>query len=96
MPDNSHTHLDRSPGARAFGVLSRVANEPFPAQEITRPLVQKLLRFKFIRIEERKTPYKTQPAGTLIEYIVITDLGRQALESHKENRKVSRLLKGGL
>lgn len=98
MPAGIYSPLNphNPPSNHAMGVLVRIAKEPFPAQEVNQTVANKLLQFKYIRMEERPSPYKTHPPHTLVNFMVITTKGLQALRSHHANRKASRLLKGGL
>lgn len=98
MPAGIHSELNPNnpPSNHAMGVLMRVEQRSFPAQEVNQTVSRKLLQFGYITTEERPSPYKTHPPGTLVNYMVITQKGRIALHSHKMNRRASRLLKGGL
>jgi len=68
------------PSAHAMDCLARAAHDPYPAQEINFTVRDKLLAFGYARTEPRPSPYKTHKPGTTVDYLVVTDAGRQALK----------------
>lgn len=91
------TKLDPNipPGSLAMGMLERIAKTPVPVIETKQIVVKKLLQFKYIRLEERISPYDTH-GGSLLMFMVATPAGLKALQHNRDTRKVSRLMKGGL
>lgn len=98
MPAGIHSELNpkNPPSAHAMGVLTRVKSEPFPVQEVNQTVAKKLLQFGYIRVVERDSPYKTHPPGKQVDFMVITEKGETALRLHKQARRVSRVMNGGL
>ena len=98
MPAGVHSELNRKnpPSAHAMGVLHRVSQNPVPVQEVNQTVSRKLLQFGYIVVEDRPSPYKTHKPGRMVPFMVPTEKGLNALKQHFDNRRVSRLIKGGL
>ena len=81
MPAGNYSRLNpnKPPSQHAMSVLHQVADRPFPVQEVNQNVSKKLLQFGYIRTEERITPYKTHPPGKLVDFMVITEKGLEAL-----------------
>lgn len=67
----------KPPSAHAMRCL---ANTPCPSQEVNFTVRDKLLQFGYATIERRQSPYKTHKPGTLIDFLVATDAGIEALK----------------
>lgn len=98
MPAGIHSELNpkKPPSSHAMGVLHRISQNPIPVQEVNQTVSRKLLQFGYIAVEDRASPYKTHKPGRLVPFMVATETGLKALKQHFDNRRVSRLTKGGL
>lgn len=98
MPPGVHSELNpnKPPSAHAMGVLLRLLDAPIPVQEVNQTVSRKLLQFGYIRVIDKPSPYKTHKPGRMVAFMVTTKKGRQALKQHLDNRRISRVMKGGL
>lgn len=67
----------KPPSAHAMSCLN---STPCPAQSVNFTVRDKLLQFGYARLERRPSPYKTHKPGTLIDFLIATDAGIEALK----------------
>lgn len=68
----------KPPSKHAMGCLRAAVRKPYPAQEINFTVRDKLIQFGYAALVKGPSPYKTHKAGTMIDFITATDLGREA------------------
>jgi hypothetical protein len=75
-----HLRPDKPPSAHA---MARLAECPFPAQEVNFTVRDKLIQFGFAVLEARPSPYKTHKPGHRVDYLVRTPAGDEAIKARK-------------
>lgn len=75
-----HLRYDRPPSKHAMACLGLC---PLPAREVNFTVRDKLLMFGLAALESRPSPYKTHKPGTMIDYLVATEAGREALRQSR-------------
>lgn len=79
MTEYGANNTRHPPTAHAMDMLRKAFNKPFPSQEVNFTVRDKLMAFGYAKLERRLSPYKTHKIGTMVDFLVCTPAGRDAL-----------------
>jgi hypothetical protein len=83
--DNSAHNTKHKPSAHAMEKLADIAGaaDGLPTGEVNFTVREKLEAFGYIKIVSGQTIYKSHPPGKLIDFMIITDKGWNALRGNR-------------